>query len=1145
MHLTSVTLRGFKSFADRTRLDLDAGLVAIVGPNGAGKSNLIDALMWALGTQGPRALRAEKMEDVIFTGTSQRGPLGMAQVTLTFDNSGRVFPLDFSEIEIGRALFRDGASEYSINGASCRLLDVQELLAEAGVGRELHAVVAQGQVEQIVQSRPEELRAFVEEAAGISKHRRRKERAQRKLDQVDQDIARASDLLGELRRQLRPLQAQASKAVAHREVSERLRSTRIRVLVGELEELERERRRAIEGRDSAGLQVASLRGELEGLRAQRHEAERSLEDVRSAGGRSRRALESLRAAEASAFRCLLVLRERGSGQSQGRAVAVAAKLSAIQDEVSEARATSDAVVAAIQLAQDELTGLRADLAAADAASSEISTGIATGRRELTSADEQSRAVEHEVVSARAEARAAADKETLASERMARLDRQMDAIRSDIERLDSEGGRAAEAVERLENERREALVAADAAEARLRAIDSQSAVLSGRLESLRVARELVETRRRDAEELRASKGAELAARGVLGDLVRVAPGFEAAVEAALGPALDALVVAQSSLAHAVAGAEASGLDLHLLPTLEPQRTEHAPPGARLVSDVVDAPPWLRGTVDALLDSVFLVDDFEQAERLARSHPGAAFVTASGRLLRPRGLSRPAATNRQGTLGLDQALSRATDTLRTLEADRGRQQTNRDRRKRDAQRLESELEEARSGLHELEGRIAAAADRLRELSSEEDATRLERDSAAAEHAQRLLHAEEASARRDELDRQVAAIRERESDLGARAAEAGARADSIRQQITAGESSLTEMLTRRASLEERLRGLERVRADLKDEESAASAPVDQADIDAAASVHSAIAALVAGAEGRVRDALAAEEEVDALLKRLGEQTARAEISIAALEPRALASAESLTRLDLRMEEIGTRLARDLDIPPSRARTEFPPDAPLDDLRVEETRLDAELRRMGPVNPLAAEEITSLEGRREFLEAQLEDLRKSRRDLMKLVRATEERMRELLTTAVQDVDVRFREVAALLFPEGDGRLRLAYEDDPLEGRVEIEVRLGRKGHRRLVFLSGGEKALAGLAFLFALHLARPTPFLVLDEVDAPLDDANLGRFLRLLDSLRHRTQVIVVTHQKRTMERADWLVGVTLEADGSSRVLTQALREAAPVTS
>jgi chromosome segregation protein len=282
VHLRSITLRGFKSFADRTTLELDPGLIGIVGPNGAGKSNLIDALIWSLGTLSHRSLRAEKMEDVIFTGTEQRKALGMAQVTLTLDNTDGAFPIDFSEVQISRTLFRDGASEYAINGTSCRLLDVQELLAEAGLGREMHAVVAQGQVDDIVQSKPEDLRAYVEEAAGIAKHRRRKDRALRKIEQVSQDIDRAADIAGELRRQLRPLRAQAEQARRHTEITERLREIRIRRAVGELEALERDRKRALDMREDASEAMGDLRTKLETLRAQRLDEDRKLDASRRA-----------------------------------------------------------------------------------------------------------------------------------------------------------------------------------------------------------------------------------------------------------------------------------------------------------------------------------------------------------------------------------------------------------------------------------------------------------------------------------------------------------------------------------------------------------------------------------------------------------------------------------------------------------------------------------------------------------------------------------------------------------------------------------------------------------------------------------------------------------------------------------------------
>src|SRR5919109_1083007 len=331
MHLRSITLRGFKSFADRTTLDIEPGLVVVVGPNGAGKSNLIDALMWSLGTLSARTLRAEKMEDVIFTGTEQRKALGMAQVVLTLDNADGTFPLDFSEVQVGRTLYRDGASEYSINGTSCRLLDVQELLAEAGLGRELHAVVAQGQVDDIVQSRPEELRAYVEEAAGIAKHRRRKERALRRIEQVSLDIDRAADVVNELRRQLRPLRAQAEQARRHTEITDRLREIRIRRLVGELEALELERRRAFESRTGASEQLGDLR-------ARRMEAERKLDSSRRASSAVRRGLEHLRSAQASALRAMIVLRERAHAQPDvRRRDAIALKLQELDLIETQAR----------------------------------------------------------------------------------------------------------------------------------------------------------------------------------------------------------------------------------------------------------------------------------------------------------------------------------------------------------------------------------------------------------------------------------------------------------------------------------------------------------------------------------------------------------------------------------------------------------------------------------------------------------------------------------------------------------------------------------------------------------------------------------------------------------------------------------------
>ncbi|HVE92932.1 MAG TPA: chromosome segregation protein SMC [Actinomycetota bacterium] len=1144
MHLDSFTLRGFKSFADRTLIELDRGLVAVVGPNGAGKSNLIDALIWCLGTLSTRALRAERMEDVIFTGTIGRPALGMAQVLLTFDNSSRTFPMDASQVQIGRTLFRDGASEYSLNGATCRLLDVQELLSEAGIGRELHAVVAQGQVDEIVSASPEQLRSFVEEAAGISKHRRRKEKALRKIEQVDADIARAADLLGELRRQIRPLRTQADQAVRHKEVSERLRELRIRLLVGELEDIDRERARSTGGREAASSALAELRTRQEALRNERAQAEARLDQARLRAAKMRRSLDHLRAAQTSALRAVLIMRERANAAPDARRRdAVAIKRVAVDAEEVQVRASLESAQSTLAEREAQVSALRSSKAAADAETAEASAGLAEVRQEATRTESEARSAEQTAITARAEAAAASERLDRADDRISRLQQQADLLRRDIETLDSDSGRAGMTVERLEAERTQSKVSFDEADRRLRAIDSERAVLSGRLESLRVARDLTASRRAGAEAFKTGHGVAHGVRGILGDSIRVASGLEAAVEAVLGPAVDALVVAGASLPRAVKAAEDERADVLLASTQAAVETQPAPAGVRRLSEVVEAPGWMRGTVDALLSGAVLADDWDSAVRLAASHPDRTFVTREGRVLSPRGVSRPARSVGHGVLGLGPAIDKAEEASRKLDAEIGRWTTNRDRHRRDLQRIETELEESRSVLHEMEGRIAAAADRLRELGAEEHGATLERDLASRDRSERLRTAESATAQRQDLLASAAVLREQETVLSERMAKAGESAAALESEAAGIREELTECLTTQASLTERLRGLERAREELRAEEAVHAAPrTDPEELTAAEALLSSTETLAAASQESVRELLAREESVEQELRTVAAEVSKVDVEVTAMEPRALRAAEDIARLDVRAEEIGSRLARDHDIPPSRARAEFPLDGDAEAQEAEASRLEAELRRMGPVNPLAAQELVALDERQAFLEAQIEDLRRSRRDLMKLVRAATERMREMLVTAVQDADVRFREVAGLLFPEGDGRLRLVEsEEDPLEGGLEIEVRLGRKGHRRLAFLSGGEKALAGLGFLFALHLARPTPFLVLDEVDAPLDDANLGRFLRLLDSLRTQTQVLVVTHQKRTMERADSLIGVTLNPDGTSRVVTQKLQEPA----
>lgn len=1141
MHLVSVALRGFKSFADRTTLTFEPGLVGIVGPNGAGKSNLIDALIWCLGTLSTRALRAEAMADVIFVGTELRKGLGMAQVVITLDNADATFPLDFSEVQIGRTLYRDGASEYSINGTACRLLDVSELLAEAGIGRELHAVVAQGHVDDIVQSKPEELRSYVEEAAGISKHRRRKERALRKIEQVELDIARVADVASELRRQLRPLRSQAEQARRHVEITERLREIRIRRLVGELVSLERDRARAMAAREGSSEELSTLRDRLVELRNRRLQDDRRLDHARGASVALRRSLEHLRSAQASTLRAVIAMRERAHARPDvRRRDAVIAKLRDLDAQETEARAALATVSAAEARADQELAALgdrRTQLHAQTTAEAERLLQI---RTELTTIEAETKAAEQAEITARAEGHAASERVERARSEIARLNDHSDAVRREIEELDSTEGRASLTVERIDTERRVAASAVAEAESKLRALDAEHAVLEGRCESLRVALELGARRREGAEAVRRDHGGELDARGVLADLIHIPPGLERAVEAALGPALDALVVAGARVADTVERAEAQTSDVLVAPTLTQARGSPELPGARPLAQAIEAPPWLRGTIDALLEDVYVVGRWDDARSLCAAHPDATFVTAEGRVLRSRGLSRSAATSEQAAPSVRAALERAEHNLLRVTSEARRWATNRDRHGAEVARLEAELAEARSGLGELEGRIAAAADRLRELGAQERGASLERDLAEGNRDERLRVAEIAAHSRRDLGERATRLREDDERVAGGSTEGERELQRIAAELREIEARRTEALTTRASLTERVRGIAGTRDELETERAdAEQGPADPEDLRAAEGALAALDAFVSGAETRVQELLDAESTVEAELRGSSEETSRVEVQVASLEPRSLHASEEVARLDVRIEEIGTRLAHDHDIPPSRARAEFGPAGEDEALDVEERRLDRELKRMGPVNPLAAQEITSLDRRREFLESQLEDLRSSKRDLMKVVRAADEQMRELLVRATEDANAKFQEVIELLFPEGGGRLRLSGSDDPLEAGVEIEVRLGRKGHRRLGFLSGGEKALAGLGFLFALHLARPTPFIVLDEVDAPLDDANLGRFLRLIDSLRLQTQVIVITHQKRTMEQADTLVGVTLNPDGTSRVVTQRLSE------
>jgi chromosome segregation protein len=1182
--LKSLTLRGFKSFADKTVLDFEPGITVIVGPNGSGKSNVVDAIAWVLGEQGAKSLRGGKMEDVIFAGSGRRPALGRAEVALTIDNSSGLLPIDYTEVTMARHLYRSGESEYSLNGTPCRLLDLQELLSDTGVGRELHTILGQGHLDDVLQGRPEDRRAAIEEAAGVYKHRKRKEKALRKLAGMEQHLLRLSDLVGELRRQLKPLQQQAETAKRAAEVAAELREVRVTLRTRELAAA-RERSAVLEAEEQA---FSARLAELETAHGAAQADEQRLQGVlateepaASRAGDTAHRLATVRErlrgtmalAEERARHLAQALAEGGEGRPpadlEREADEVAAELAGVEQELAGASAAGER-------AEEARVRAQAELAAFDEAAAGAERDRARAHeRELELAGEvagSGRALEQmEAEAARLRVQAAT-----VEARRAEVTGQLAAMQAEVAELEGNQAAVDEILAKAEDVRdRQA-----AERARLAAEERR---LEGERAAVRARRQAFEATARAAGGDALAALERVGTPGVLGPLapaLSVQGGYEAAVAAALGPDADAILVEASGAAAAAAavlGQAGSGRAILLHPATaadgagDPQGGRVPQPG----NEMLRADPLLARQVGAtgaagevarrLLAGVLVADDLGEAMALAGRHPGRRVVTRAGELVAPgrvEGGEGPEASGLAARRAADEAAAAERDAEVALAA----LTTELRAAERDLEELEAEVDAAAVASRDSGTRIAGITERLAMVDKEHQ--RLEREAAAA--AGRL--GELAGSSQAATDR-LAAAEARLAALGAQRQGAQAPDRAARGPLAAAveqaQQAATAARVAAAAVGERRRLLDRRERDLRaqavaEAEAAERRASARARRLAGAGRAGEAARLAATVLGRLEGSLAAAgAERDRLVETVGRargelgtaQGRRREAAAALDAHHAAARASDAARVEarLRAEDLATRLVEEYAVDPEDALHDYLPDPaglaglaegdprrlPDGELRRVATALERRLTLLGRVNPLALEEFKAMEERYAFLSGQLQDLKESRRDLLKVVKAVDERVREVFGAAFADVAREFERTFGLLFPGGEGRLVLVDPDDLLGSGVEVEARPPGKRVRRLSLLSGGERSLTALAFCFAVFRARPSPFYVLDEVEAALDDVNLQRFLELLEDTRGEAQLLVVSHQRRTMEAADALYGVSMQDGGVSKVVSQRLRE------
>ncbi len=1067
MHLKSLTLKGFKSFPDRTKLAFGEGVSVIVGPNGSGKSNVTDAVLWALGEQSPLAVRGQTMQDVIFGGGHGRKASQETEVELVLDNSDGTLGLDFSEVSILRRLDRSGDGEYRLNGARCRLVDVLELLSDTGLGKEAHSVVSQGRVEAIVTSKPRDRRLLIEEAAGLGKHRKRRRRAQLKLARTQDNLDRALDVEREARSRLRPLKRQAEAAELHARLERQSLEARW--------ELGRDALRA------SRLELEQAEAAAVAARARSAEAEQALAAVARRREAAEEALQ-LRSEQREA------LSERAYGaRSAGERVGM---------RLEAARGTVASLGERILRHEAELQALR-DQATADVPDAEAAERVA--------------ALEQELVALEQDRQAALERELAELEqRRATAAAEGERLRTDVEATRAALTSAEERVEAVRARRREA----------------ERAVEAARREAAKVGGELAAAN----HFLRAHAGAPGGATA-LADALEVDDGFELALAAALDGRLRAAVVADRA-----AGAE-------LLERAGRDGGSALVSGGKAVTPSGKPP---AADAELLLDHVRGADD-----ALALATALLADTWVVGDVAGVREDFHGTAVTRAGRVWIG-----AWRELRQVPAG-GEERVLAERNRRD--RLVGESEAAARAEHEAAQQLEGLATAVAEADGARDAAETAMRAAVRAH-------DEAS----EQERRVVLLIEQRRSAGdegpgaVRRAQVEAELAAERRLAERAERDRAERSARTAHAEARLareRALvpdaERLVTVLAEAAAAIAARVEVFDAELAthrqAGEHVAV---------ELRACAREEAELHGRLKRDGEAVTGAEV-------RAQQARDRMAEADAELRG----LAEPLGLEPEPAEEPLP-DEERAQLAQRIERLQRRREQLGPVNPLAQEEYEEAVAHVDELERQRGDLEAALRELNVLIRDTDRQIRETFEETFEAAARNFEELAEQLFPGGRGRLRLVREDagprpviggqkveadaDPeaaanaedadaaaeVEEReeddllgVEIEITPAGKAMKRLSLLSGGEKSMTALAFLFSVFLARPCPFYILDEVEAALDDLNIDRFLTLLRKYASRAQFIVVTHQKRTMEAADSLYGVSMGGDGISKVISRKL--------
>ncbi len=1030
MYLKSMNLKGFKSFASSTTLNFEQGITCVVGPNGSGKSNVVDALSWVLGEQGAKSLRGGKMEDVIFAGTSGRAPLGRSEVSVTIDNTDGALPIDFSEVTITRVLFRNGSSEYLLNGETTRLLDIQELLSDSGIGREMHVIVGQGQLDAILLANPEERRSFIEEAAGVLKHRKRKEKALRKLDSMQTNLARIQDLTVELRRQLRPLGKQAEVARKASVIQSDVRDSRLRLLADDLTRMRSEMQ--VEVADENVLRERKELVERELNTARNREIE--LDAIAASEN------PQLIAAQENFYR-LTAQRE----QIRGVQNLASERARFLTEEAEEAKATGRDPKAL----EEEALSLRKEESA-------LFAQVKISQEQLHVDSNSLKAIEDQL--ALEENRVSASLRAIADQRegTARQEGHINGLHSRIDATNGEISRLTTAKNSAEDRLKGYREGFAVIETQISSLTASEPGLDGLFNKLKIELKAAEgelkvlaEKLQSTEKLRAGSLGRLTAFKEITDLVASSGSADLIEKISILTSNCEVEVAKVS-----ADCDRTKFELN---TSQDRFNAVNKDYELALSKLNDSDAAMTGLAEQLaIAGQNVKNTSEEVDRLI-STLGAA---SEQRTFDERDLAAAIAQFESHQTPIEPDLTHLEDLRSQVSGARSKEV------------------EARLNLRTIEERKDAIAQRALAL---ENQAKAEIDAASKSISRRENRAQAAIIAQQIADTSYEALIQIESSIS-RAGSERARLETSRSERE-GEILSLRTISRELAIE-----LEKLTSSVHKDE-------------------------ITRAEQRLR---IEQMEIKAV-EELG-------IDVTTLLNEYGPSNDVPTFYE---NEQGEFVPGDL-IPYRRDQQEK---------RL--SQAERSLALLGKINPLALEEYSSLEERLRYLAEQLEDLKKTKKDLLDIIKEVDDRVQQIFTQAYEDTAREFELVFARLFPGGDGKLILTNPSDMLTTGIDVEARPPGKRVKRLSLLSGGERSLVAVALLIAIFKARPSPFYVMDEVEAALDDTNLGRLLGVFEELREKSQLIIITHQKRTMEIADALYGVTMRGDGVSEVISQRIRE------